>query len=482
MTRLRLVREEEGIALVLALVVMGILSLVTAALLIGVTNNHRSTVKQSDDRQAFALAELALSYAEGSVYNASANHTTPPIGAQTLPAQPTGGTGTYSSSVGADGVTWTMTGTGTVDGVTRTVSAQASYPGTTTYTDTSVWNYLYADSSSSGCPTQISGGVTVAVPLLTRSGLCISGGSHYTGNQLEVGGTLSVQGGSNVGTSTSKVGKVNVVGSCTLSTPNNGTQTVTPGTSYCDGTKSPLYASSMSQTLSVTPSMPTVDFQGEYNKQAALTKSGCPSGLFDNDSTLNNSLSSSTLTAKLFPSNSSYDCWVGTNELKWNSIGAWCSNATLTVKGEFIFDGSLSLGCGFKIIYSGQATMWFTGTVVTGGGDWFCGIASCATSWNPDVNGIIWIAGCWANSTGSQLVGSQCVDIAGGSTVQVGVYTATNYTIAGGSTNMGPVLANTLSFSGGSSTLIPFHTMPPGTPLNSRTTFLPAGKPTTWGG
>ena len=477
----RLVRDEQGIALVMAIVLMGILSLTTAALITGVTNNHRTSLKQTDARQAFALAELSLSYAEGMIYNASANHTTPPIGVQTLPAQATGGTGTYYATVGSDGVTWTMTGTGTVDGVSRTVVSTANYPGTSTVTDTGVWNYLYADSTAAGCPTTISGGVVVGVPLLTHGNLCLSGGGKFTGSQLEVNGTLTISGStSSVGSSTTPVPTVDIAGpgaSCTVSS-----QTVAPGTSPCDGEHSGLWASAVNPTLTVTPSMPSVDFQAEYAKQAALTQTGCPAGLFDNDSTLNNSLSAATLASRLFPSNSSYDCKVGANELKWNSLGSSCSNSTLTVSGEFIFDGSLSLGCGYRIIYSGQATMWFTGTVAVGGGDWFCGIANCTTAWDPDVNGIIWIAGCWADSTGSSLVNSGCVSVAGNSTIQVGIYVPTNYTIAGGSTNMGPVLANTLSIGGSSSTLIPFHIMPPGTPLNSRTAYLPASAPSAWGG
>jgi hypothetical protein len=207
--------------------------------------------------------------------------------------------------------------------------------------------------------------------------------------------------------------------------------------------------------------------------------SGVPAGFFDTAGThvLNNSVAS----VNLFP-NSDYDCHVGSNEIKWNH-----TTSTLLVTGEFYFDGSLNLSGGTHVVYTGQGTLYFTGTITTSGGFQVCGIVNCTTSWNPDTNGIILIAGCWSNSTGSVLVsqattGHYCVDYGGTNNFQVGTYCATDYHINGSSTNMGPVLASTLSLGGSTSTLIPFHVMPPGTPLNSITTYLPATSPTSWNG
>jgi hypothetical protein len=74
------------------------------------------------------------------------------------------------------------------------------------------------------------------------------------------------------------------------------------------------------------------------------------------------------------------------------------------------------------------------------------------------------------------------VYVTGGSTAQWGAYATTAYQIDGGSSNMGPVLANSLTIGGGSSTLIPFTVMPPGTPLNSQTHTAPGSLPKTWSG
>lgn len=487
----RLARDEDGIALVFALMACSVLALTTSALVLSSAANQSSASQSAQAKQAFALAQLSLAYAEGEVYSAARNHGTPAEGVQSLPAAAAHGkgSGAYGTSVAGDGHTWTMTGTGTVGNVIRTVSAKAYVPGAATTTDAGVWNYLYADSTAThSCSNSwdtLSGGTTVSVPILTRGDLCITGGSHFTGSQLEVGGKLTVQGGSNVGTSSTKITKLNVGGSPSTSACSNNGTAVTPGTSVCDGNHSAIYAQSVGTSLSVTPQMPSVDFQTAYDTQATAAKSGCPAGLFDNDAVLNDSVSNVATTLfeySYYPTALSFDCHVGSYELKWQQTSTGSSAGTLTVNGTFYFDGSLTVGSGQSIQYTGQGSLYFTGGVTFGGGSSFCGIANCTSLWNPDQNGVIFVARCWKNSTGSSLIDPKCVYVTGGAKVQFGAYAATNYTIDGGTSNMGPVLANTLTVSGGSSTLVPFHTMPVGTPLNTTTNYLPADPPSGWSG
>ncbi|HVS85955.1 MAG TPA: hypothetical protein VHD91_10015 [Gaiellaceae bacterium] len=519
----RLLREEEGVALVLALMAMSVLALTTGALLIDGAVNQRGSSNSLRAKEAFAVAQESLAYAEGMVYNAGVNGATLPVGTQTLPTQADGSTGTYYAST-SDGRTWHLVGTGTSGGITRTVSANATPPSSTTTQESDVWNYLYSDSTSTCFA--IGGGVTVTVPILTRGNLCVTNGgtvanpSSGTAIAVQVGGTLTDTGGSTIGSSSKKLSKVQIAG-CTAWNSDGSCKTksstpctlqpstivsVAAGTNPCDGSHSPLYANSVSGTLDVTPSMPcigqsstldpacpstTASWSGltsVYNTEKAATKTGCPTNLLDDSSwTLNNSLSASTLTGAMFPNNSSYDCKVVSGgktigEIKWSAVGQYCGTGTLTVSGTLYFDGSLSLGCGWNIRYSGQATLFFTGTVTQTGGTKLCGITNCTTSWDPDANGIIFIAGCWSNSTGSSLVSSKCVYVTSGATGQWGAYATTAYQIDGGSSNMGPVLANSMNVSGGASSLIPFHSFPPGTPLASETVTLPGTPPTDWSG
>lgn len=506
----RLAHEEDGIALVLAIALLLVLSVTTAGILTAGTANQQTTFVSNQQRQAFAIAQEGLAYAEGCLYAAASTHTTPPCTTATsIPDEPVG-SGTYYAAVAGDGTTWTMYGTGTVGSITRNVQAQATVPSPVTTTQSGVWNYVYADASGSTCATTINGTVTISVPIMVRGDLCLGGSLNYTGVQLEVGGNLSVTGSAKVGTASRPATTVRVgltsssTNTCTLG--NN--PAVTPGTGVCDGKHSPLYATNISEGVDVTPSMPCIGqpsswdptctgtndgtwttLKTAYNTQAALPKSGCPANLFDNDTTLNNS--DTSISAVMF-SGTAYDCKLGSTsvpctssinvcELKWTP-----STHSLAVNGTFYFDGSLTISG--TVIYSGQASFYFTGAVGTTGSPVFCGASgtfggsNCTTSWNPDTDGIVMIAGCWANSTGSSLVTTACVNLGGGSTVQFGVYCTTQYTTAGGSSNMGPVLAHSLNLGGNAQTLIPFHVFPPGTPLNTSTSYLPASSPTNWSG
>jgi hypothetical protein len=491
----RFARDERGVALVMALIVMAALAGTTAALVIPGAVNQRNSLKSADARQAFALAETALAYGEGAVYQAGTTGKSPTVGQHPLDAQPGGGSGYWYATVGVDGITWTVYGDGTVDGVSREVHAQATDPSSTTVTDSGVWNYVYADAPNTGCATTLNASITISVPVLIRGDFCIGGSLNFTGAQLQVGGKLSVTGSAKIGTSTKAITSLQVgLDSNSTSTCNS----VAPGTGACDGKHSPIFATTVSKGLSVTPQMPCIGqpsskdpqcvdnpvtpavhdgtwykLHAYYDAQALLSKTGCPTNLLDNDSTLNNS--DTSISSVMFGT-TDYDCKVGgSNEIKWNH-----TTHTLLVAGVLYFDGSLSLSG--TIVYTGQASLYFTGGVTMGNNSSFCGIASCTTSWNPDANGIIFIAGCWSNSTGSTLTSTGCVSLSGGATAQFGVYCTTDYATAGNSSNMGPVLANTLSLGGTAASLIPFHNMPPGTPLSTRFVTVPGSPPRNWSG
>src|SRR5690348_2245829 len=129
---------------------MAVLATLTTAVLLEVTVNHRQSGVSANSDKAFAIAQLCLAQAEGRVYSAAASHVSPSTTATACSQD--GGTGTYSASVAADGISWTMTASATYQGITKTVSAQANVPSPITVTDGSVWNYLYADSTT-GCTT-----------------------------------------------------------------------------------------------------------------------------------------------------------------------------------------------------------------------------------------------------------------------------------------------------------------------------------------
>jgi Tfp pilus assembly protein PilX len=490
----RLRQDERGVALVMALMIMAVLAGTTAALVIPGTLNQRNSLKSADARQAFALAETALAYGEGAVYAAGTTGKSPTTDTHTIPTQAGGGTGTWYARVAGDGITWTIYATGNVHGTSRQVHAQATDPTSTLVTDSGVWNYVYSDAAGTTCATTLNGTISITVPIMVRGDLCLGGSLNYTGAQLQVGGNLSVTGSAHIGTSGAKIQAIQIG---LTSTSTNTCNSVTPGTGVCNGSTSPIYATSITRGLSVTPQMPCIGqpsswdsqctgsnngtwttLHSKYDAQALLTKTGCPANLLDNNTTLDNS--DSSISSVMF-GNTDYDCRIGTNEIRWTH-----ANNSLYVHGTVYLDGSLTLHG--TVVYSGQASIYLTGGIGTTGGPTFCGASSvvagtsCTTSWNPDVDGIIFIAGCWANSTGTSLTTSGCVNLGGGTNVQFGVYCTTQYTTAGGSSNMGPVLANSLNLGGSTSSLIPFHSMPPGTPLSTRFVTVPGTPPRNWSG
>jgi len=486
MTR-RLLHGEDGVALVLALMTMLALSILTGAAAVVVSINQHESLHSADARRAFGIAESCLAYAEGNVYGAAADRPNNPDAAPLQGQQACdgdGGTGLFWADINGDGVTWTMWGQGTYGATTRTVHAQANVPSPATVQQTGVWNYLYADQSSPAgtCDTTIGGSTTVSVPTFVRGNLCLQ--SKFTGSQLGVGGTLTLtsQGSSHggIGSSSAPISSLAVAGSC------NG---VTTGTGTCNGKTSPIYASSVSSALSLTPELPPLDLPTRYADanpgpaagHGCQVGSGVPTNFFDNDTTLNNSDG----TINLFPS-SNYDCVNGSNELKWCAtadVAAGCDTAnTLTVNGMFYFDGNLSLSGNTDILYTGLGTIYVTGAIATSGNFSICAVSTCNAAWDTSQSELVLLAGCWANSTGSTLASHYCVDYSGTNVMQVGTYSTNDYHISGNATNWGPVLAKTLFLNGNLSELVPFKVMPPGTPTNTSTSFLPASAPTYWSG
>jgi len=345
----------------------------------------------------------------------------------------------------------------------------------------------------------ISGSVQITnVPIYTLGDFCLSGSSQYTGSQLEVGGNLTVVGSASIGKSNQKISELDVVGTCTNHPTNQA----------CDGSHGAIFAQKVSNTLSPSNlSMPPVNLAGTYAAQNTAYQScnpagcGCPAGFFDNDTTLNDSRATVTAST-LF--GSSYNCQVGSNDLKFTSSGG--TSGTLVVNGTFIFDGSLALSGSGKVVYSGAGTIYFTGTEDFAGSQQLCGVAACNSTWQPSIqsppnsnnwvanNQLDFVAGCWqnhpeANPSNPALVtysgsGAYCLTVEGSSTVQAGMLATTDYVTTGSAQSYGPVIANTLTYAGSSPSTIPFHAVAPGAPVDTHSVTItqPAQAPTNWSG
>jgi Tfp pilus assembly protein PilX len=457
----RVVREQDGLTLVLALAAMCVLAIATTGVIVAGTANENTAWVSTKARSAFAVAQQALAYGEGMVYGDAAAGIEPPSTAQNLPTLPNGATGTYTAST-SDDITWQIVATGTIGGVTRTVSIHLAPAETVTNQQYALWNYLYEDSSNLN---SLSGGAVVSVPIFARGDFGMSGSNTKVLNNLEVGGNLVTGGNAQIGSAASPISKLEVVGTCAVNGPAKPA-----GTSPCDGSHNLTYAKIVGNTLDTAPGLPTVDFAGAYAAQAAATKTGCPANLFDQDTSMNNN-NSANISSILFGS-TDYDCHVGSYELKWNH-----TTHQLLANGIFYFDGTLSSGSSAgNIVYSGEASFYFTGGVTWTTGT-LCGIAGCTTSWDTQHNVLFMVADCQNEpNTG-------CVSISSANTVQQwGVYATSNYKLSGNAGNMAPILCNKFFISGGTDYLIPILGFPPGTPAPSTSVSYAGTPPTGWSG
>jgi hypothetical protein len=495
----RLIHDEDGVALVMALMIVTVLSTVTAAALLTSAVNHRSAFNSAAAMHAFALAEDGLATAEGRLYSAADNSATVTVPSSWTYYSLDGGWVCYQGSL--SGSTWTLTGVGIYPGVgitpssstcsaagtgaaSRTVSAQAIVPPPVFIPDPTIWKYVYANATGP-CAVTVGGtNVTIQTPIYSQGGVCINGtNAVFSGSDLEVGGDLSLSGGHNtVGTSSAPISKMNVVGSCPASP--------------CNGSTSPVYVTSpgVGNTLSPSLALPPLNLAGYYastnpgpaSGHACPAGSNVPSNFFDSNTTLNNSLSS----VNLFPA-TAYDCIVGSNEIKWTP-----STQTLLVNGTFYFDGSLALS-NVNITYSGRGVLYFTGTInATGTNLSFCGDPVCA-NWNPNTssggvyngNELIMVAGCWANSPeanpASPTLQPSCVNLTGTNLKwQIGLYATQNVTETGTNLqNYAPVVANQVNMAGtNTSAFQPFFGVPIGTPATMTAVTPVPGAPTNWSG
>jgi Tfp pilus assembly protein PilX len=486
----RLVHDEQGVALVIALTTMLVLTGLTGAVLTATALNHRNARVSANGNKAFALAESGLAYGEGRLYSAATSGQSVLVPDTSFPQG--GGLVEYVGHL--SGSTWTITGTGTYGGVTRTVSAQATVPAPVQQLDPTIWNYIYTDytAAQTSCSTQYSGSsAAITVPIYSQGNVCISGSSaRYNGGDLEVGGNFNFSGSSfSVGSRSAPISKMNVVGTCqwTPCDTAHGVWVATPP--------------GIGKTLDPKLTMPQVDFMDLWKNanpgpnHPCQAGSNVPSPFFDNDTT--------TATGKLGPNNSlgtinllaasSYDCNINGNELKWNA-----STKTLTVNGSFYFDGNINVsGSSLKITYSGRGTIIASGSITASGSSMsMCGASPCS-AWNPNAvdgsgnyvgNELIFVAGCYAsntNPTAPTFATASCETVSGSSvTWQVGTLVDGEVIFSGSSlAQQAPIIAYSANLSGSSLTqMLPFRGLPPGAPSDTTTVTPPPTAATHWNG
>ena len=388
---LRRLRNEQGIALVMALGTLITMSTVTTALLTYSASGVR-TVRYTDGVLAARnLAEAGLADAEAILNNSSTNASSPTLlGCSVSPtnvnnsalpctdltvAYPTG-TASYHGiyTQGSNNGTWTITGTGTVRNprggaaVVKTMTAAVTVTGGGQGNNISVWNYVYSTApQTAGCEVDLNGDHTdINVPLYVTGDLCLTGNHATVTEDKESGGQavdIRVKGGLTITGNDASIGK-DASHRLTSGIVEGGCRTSATGTYHACTTLDDYYVNQLDTPLTATP--PVTDFPSWYLNASPGPNHPCDPTLtpapnlmttqpraFDSDTTMNGTNTLFILTPT--GAGTDYNCVTSTGSLSWNH-----TTHLLTISGTVFLDGNVQLNDD-KSIYDGKATVYVNG-------------------------------------------------------------------------------------------------------------------------
>jgi len=432
MKRMRqLLRREDGITLVMAVGILGMLTLTGTTLVYYSGANARSAEYSGRNASAYDLAEAGINEMMAVLSKAENNALNQYLLPQTTHTFESGSvtwSGTLTQAV-SGASTWSITSTGKVRSpngasqVTRTLTAKV--PVVPTYTqplNNPSWNFIYSRATGSTCDMTIGQSVLVNSPLYVAGNLCLQNQAAINAGPLIVHGGLTMsQSANHVGSSSAPISQLHVKNGCNWKA-NSLHNPCRQGSG--DAGFDNVWASSITNTPA-TSAPPTADWDAWYLNAnpgpyyPCLTVSGTPP-TFDNDqgsaqtpnaAKRNNSLST---VQNLTPS-TSYTCQGSGGELSWNA-----TTRVLTANGTIFIDGSAKVENGSVNTYTGSATIYVSGTLLmknsklcqatTGSGT----SMTCTTSgWDPAQRMLAFVV----NGNGSGAAPQ--TQVAGGDSVQL---------------------------------------------------------------
>jgi Tfp pilus assembly protein PilX len=505
----RLVSDESGIALVLALVTMFALTIVSSTVIYYTTaSGHTSKLSITRDE--------AYRFAEAGVNNAMAILGQPPdpntgignnaldknvfcglVGATyvsgcTIKNTYAGGYVIWSGTLNTGTATWTITSTGYVLNTnvhatptysTRTLTVNVGvHPTLTQPLNTPVWNYIYATKPASTPPTcdeDLNQSVQIASPFYVEGNLCLHNTTSIVRGPLVVRGrlTLDSQTQNYVGTSSVPLSDAHIGNGCTVK---NATHTPCQ-----NGGVDNLWATVLDSTppTNLAPPVPNYDnwylngSPGPYfpcqtmNGQAPLNPLTFDTPVDpnpgDSDAQKLAYRDNNVATQDLTPGYD-YRCQTAGGELSWNN-----TTKTLTIKGTVWIDGSVYVQNGSVNKYTGQGVIYLGGTLLiknsslcgaiyNGGCDMRPYQASPAQGWDPNSNLLCFVA----KGTGGQVLAGESTQLVSAN-FQGAVYAAGSVDVGTTSNIDGPIVGYQVILGQSVTTSFPSITIVPnGMPSN----------------
>jgi Tfp pilus assembly protein PilX len=419
-------RNERGIALVMAIGTMMTFTIVVAATITYTSSNASSTRISESRARAVQLAEAGLNEAI-SILSASSDPRSPnalPAGSATFE----GGSVSWSGLVNGD--TWSLTATSTVTNPSgaaalhHTVSSQVRI-GVDGNGYAPAWQYVYADSLTN-C-TDVQNNAQISAPFYIQGDLCVSNGATLTADEITVKGKITLLNSSSIGTSADPITALHTSGGCSNTTSGHSL-------TNCDAAHKVHTGDVNSTFANITK--PTVDFDYYYLYAKPGPNQNCTSGTFPGGFDTNTTRDNSRSAADLTPA-TSYSCTVTSGSSTLGKL-IWDATAqTLQIAGIIYIDGDITLSAP-DAVYSGRGTIYTSGTVTFDNDDNLCGVANCnVDGWDGDANMIIFVAG---KATGTGFIAQN------NSFFQGGVYAAADVRQMNSAVIEGPVIADSLIF------------------------------------
>jgi hypothetical protein len=323
---LRIFRRQEGFALIMAVGVLGVLTIAGTSVLVYTTSNTKTANRSKSDETSFSLSEAALNNAMAALTNPSNNAlkqvTLPSTEATASSAQYENGTAKWWGVLDLSRNVWKVTALGVYDNPAGPGTAQvrrkltAEVPVIPTYKqplNNPVWNYLYAGHTGSTCDQTLNNNISGASRMYVAGNLCLSPNVQLAQSQVIVHGNLDVQNNAAVGASTNMSTRVEtyVGGSCRYGV---GSWVTCTGNQDANHIYSKLVDGTTTAVEHVAPNIapPTADYAKWYDNalpgpsQSCTSSSGTPPTFDNNYPSRDNSASTVDLTPA-----SSYICRVG---------------------------------------------------------------------------------------------------------------------------------------------------------------------------
>lgn len=458
----RQLKNQEGIALVVVLGTLTVLSIAGATAAAYTTSNVQTGSRSAKDEMSFALSEAALNNAMAVLSLPSNNALDPdllPASEATASSAPyEGGTAKWWGVLDRSTAVWTVTGLGVYDNPTGSGAAQVRrkltakvpvFPTNTQPNNNPAWSYIYARATGSPCDVTLANNLAGSSQFYLAGNLCLSNNVSITSAALIVQGNLDLSNNANVGASTSMSTRVEtyVGGQCRY----GGGAWTSPS---CSGNQDSRRIFSktngvvgVNSTAPVIPE-PEANFAEWYENgipgpaQNCTTVSGAPPTFDSNYPTRDNSVPT---VFELTPA-SSYTCRVGpagnaSGELSWNA-----ATKVLTVKGTIYIDGSAKVTNGGLNQYNGQSTLYLSGTFLMNNSSKLCGGISgsdCAFSaWDPNTEMLTIVA----EGIGGQAGVGNSIKIDNNGQFQGGLFGVGAVEFSNNARSDGPIVGSTVKF------------------------------------